>query len=122
MKEKILILDDDKDILEILTLILTESGYEILSLSNGKKIFEELKNFEPKLILMDVMLGDMDGLEICKSIKSKIQYKDLPVILISATHDMKEFLHLPGAPNDYLEKPFDIDVLLSKVEKYLKLA
>jgi DNA-binding response OmpR family regulator len=116
MKEKILILDDDKDILEILTLILTESGYEILSLSNGKKIFE------PKLILMDVMLGDMDGLEICKSIKSKIQYKDLPVILISATHDMKEFLHLPGAPNDYLEKPFDIDVLLSKVEKYLKLA
>jgi DNA-binding response OmpR family regulator len=122
MKEKILILDDDKDILEILTLILTESGYEILSLSNGKKIFDEIKNFEPNLILMDVMLGDMDGLAICKAIKEKFQYKDLPVILISATHDMKELLHLQGAPNGYLEKPFDIDVLLSTVKKNLKLA
>jgi len=122
MKEKILILDDDKDILEILTLILTESGYEILSLSNGKKIFDEIKDFEPNLILMDVMLGDMDGLAICKAIKEKVQYKDLPVILISATHDMKELLHLQGAPNDYLEKPFDIDVLLSTVKKNLKLA
>jgi DNA-binding response OmpR family regulator len=122
MREKILILDDDKDILEILTLILTESGYEILSLSNGKKIFDEIKDFEPNLILMDVMLGDMDGLAICKAIKEKVQYKDLPVILISATHDMKELLHLQGAPNDYLEKPFDIDVLLSTVKKNLKLA
>jgi DNA-binding response OmpR family regulator len=122
MREKILILDDDKDILEILTLILTESGYEILSLSNGKKIFDEIKDFEPNLILMDVMLGDMDGLAICKAIKEKVQYKDLPVILISATHDMKELLHLQGAPNGYLEKPFDIDVLLSTVKKNLKLA
>jgi DNA-binding response OmpR family regulator len=119
MREKILILDDDKDILEILTLILTESGYKILSLSNGKKIFDEIKNFEPDLILMDVMLGDMDGLAICKAIKSKSQYKDLPVILISATHDMDEFLDQPGAPNDYMEKPFDIDLLLSKVQKHL---
>jgi DNA-binding response OmpR family regulator len=122
MREKILILDDDKDILEILTLILTESGYEILSLSNGKKIFEELKRFEPKLILMDVMLGDMDGLEICKSLKSKIQYKDLPIIIVSASHDLKDILNHPGAPNDYLEKPFDIDLLLSKVDKYLNPA
>jgi DNA-binding response OmpR family regulator len=120
MKEKILILDDDIDILEILTLILTDSGYEILGLSDGEKIFEEIKNFEPNLILMDVMLGNMDGLSICKAIKEKSQYKDLPVILISATHDMNEFLDLQGSPNDYLEKPFDIDVLLSKVEKHLK--
>jgi DNA-binding response OmpR family regulator len=71
---------------------------------------------------MDVMLGGMDGMEICRSIKAKTQYEDLPVILISATHDLEAFLDLPGAPNDYMEKPFDIDVLISKVEKYLKPA
>lgn len=119
MRKKILITDDDEDIIEILTLILTESGYEIHSLTRGNRIIEEIKEFQPDLILMDVMLGDMDGMTICKSIKENSLYSHLPVILISATPDMEESLALHGAPNDYLEKPFDIDVLLSKVEKHL---
>lgn len=119
MRKKILITDDDEDIIEILTLILTESGYEIHSLTQGNRIIEEIKEFQPDLILMDVMLGDMDGMTICKSIKENSLYSHLPVILISATPDMEESLVLHGAPNDYLEKPFDIDVLLSKVEKHL---
>lgn len=122
MKEKILILDDDKDILEIVSLILAESGYEILSLTNGNTIFEAIKEFDPSLILMDVMLGDMDGMTICKNIKENALYGHLPVILISATPGMEESLTLEGAPNDYLEKPFDIDILLKKVEKYLNFS
>lgn len=120
MGEKILILDDDKDILEILTLILTESGYEISSQSQGNRIFEEIEEFKPDLILMDVRLDNMDGMAICRDIKENILYKHLPVILISATHDLERALDLPGAPNDYLAKPFDIDVLLSKVEQHLR--
>ncbi len=120
MKEKILILDDDKDILEILSLILAESGYEILSLTNGKRVIEEIKEFNPNLILMDVMLGDMDGFEICKGIKENIQHKHLPVIIISASCHLEESFGKMGAPDDYLAKPFDIDVLLSKVEKHLR--
>lgn len=120
MGEKILILDDDKDILEILTLILTESGYEINSQSQGNRIFEEIEEFKPDLILMDVRLAYMDGMAICREIKENILYKHLPVILISAAHDLERALDLPGAPNDYLAKPFDIDVLLSKVEEHLR--
>lgn len=119
MRKKILITDDDKDIVEILTIILTESGYETHGLTKGNRIFEEIKEFEPDLILMDVMLGGMDGLTICKNIKENILYSHLPVILISATPDMEDALAVQGAPNDYLEKPFDIDILLSKVEKHL---
>lgn len=120
MKEKILILDDDTDILDILSLILAESGYEILSLTHGKTIIEEIKEFDPGLILMDVMLGDMDGFEICKGIKENIQHKHLPVIIISASCDLEESFGKMGAPDDYLAKPFDIDTLLSKVKKHLK--
>lgn len=119
MVKKILITDDDKDIVEILTIILNESGYETRSLTRANRIFEEIDEFQPDLILMDVMLGNMDGLAICKDIKENNQYKHLPVIIISASHDLKQILDQAGAPNDYLEKPFDIDILLSKVEKHL---
>ena len=119
MSKKILILDDDKDILEILELILTESGYEIHCLSHGNRIFEEIKEFEPDLILMDVMLGDLDGLSICKDIKEQPSTSNLPVILISATNNLNESINLPGAPNDYLSKPFDIDIFLAMIGKYM---
>ena len=120
MRKKILILDDDKDILEILCLILMDE-YEIKPLNCGDRVFEEIKEFDPDLILMDVQLGDMDGMTICKDIKENILTSSIPVVLISATHDLEQSLELPGAPNDYLAKPFDIDHLLSKVEKHLML-
>lgn len=121
MVKRILILDDDKDILEILTFILTDSGYETKSLNHGNSVFEEILAFEPDLLLMDIMLGDKDGRVICKSLKENILTSTLPIILISATHDLERSLHQPGAPNDYLAKPFNIDVLLSKLEKNLSV-
>lgn len=121
MKEKILILDDDKDILEILTIILSESGYEIKTLSCGDSIFEELIQFEPNILLMDIMIADMDGLAICREIKENALTSSIPVIIISASHDLDKSLNLPGAPDDFLAKPFDIDFLLNKIEKYVKV-
>ncbi len=121
MKEKILILDDDNDILEILTIILSESGYEIKTLNCGDRIFEELIQFKPKLLLLDIMIGDMNGLSICREIKENALTSSLPVILISASHDLDKSLNLQGAPDDFLAKPFDIDILLNKIEKYVKV-
>lgn len=119
MRKRILILDDDKDILEILSLILMEE-YEIKALNCGDRVFEEIEEFKPDLILMDVRLAHMDGLAICRDLKENVLTSSLPVILISATHDLDKSLNLPGAPNDYLAKPFDIDILLNKVEKHLR--
>jgi DNA-binding response OmpR family regulator len=117
MNKKILVLDDDNDILEILSILLLESGYEVKTLNCGETVFEEIKDYRPDLILMDVMLAGMDGRSICKNIKENHLTSFLPVILISGTHDLSQSLHLPGAPNDYVAKPFDLDYLLSIVEK-----
>jgi DNA-binding response OmpR family regulator len=113
---KILILDDDQDLLDVLSILLTESGYEIQTLSTGESIFEEIQKFHPDLVLMDIMLGGMDGRLICKRIKAETDTFGLPVILISGSHDLAENLSEQGAPNDFMSKPFDLDSLVKKIE------
>jgi DNA-binding response OmpR family regulator len=118
-REKILVVDDDIDILEIVTLLLVEEGYEVKALDHGETIFEDIQGFQPNLILMDVMLGGMDGRAICMDLKANPLTKSLPVILISGTHDLAESLHLPGAPDDFIAKPFDMDELYTKIDRHL---
>jgi DNA-binding response OmpR family regulator len=119
MSKKILILDDDSDILEILTIVLSEAGYETRALTHGETVLEDITNFQPDLVLMDVMLGSMDGRAICKDIKQNEVTSHLPVILISGTHDLARSLHLSGAPDDFVAKPFGIQYLLAKVAQQI---
>jgi DNA-binding response OmpR family regulator len=119
MSKKILILDDDPDILELVSYILSETGYQVETLSSGEKVFEAIRNFHPDLVLMDVMLSNMDGRTICSAIKLEPETSELPFILISGTHDLADTLNQQGAPNDFIGKPFDIDHLLSKVQHQL---
>jgi DNA-binding response OmpR family regulator len=117
--KKILVLDDDKDNVEILDFILKEFGYEVHTLSRGDTIFEVIKTYQPDLLLMDVMLAGMDGRVICRSIKENALTSALPVILLSGTHDLAKAMQSPGAPDDYIVKPYDIDNLLEVVKKQL---
>ncbi len=119
-KRKILIVDDDLDILEVIGLILESEGYEVELMSSGHEIFEHISKFNPDLILLDVMLGNMDGREICNNIKNTKDTLHIPIIMISATHNMAEFIKKNCRPDDFLEKPFDIVNLIHKVE--LKLS
>ena len=119
MTKRILIVDDDSDILEILSYILFEAGYETKILPHGETIINDIEDFKPNLIVMDVMLAGMDGREICHSLKTNPSTSELPVILISGTHDLAASLHLPGAPNDFIAKPFSIDHLLAKIEEHI---
>ena len=121
MKNKILVLDDDPDILDIISYILLEKGYEVETLNRGIDIFNAIQNFNPDLILMDVMLGDMDGRVIWSNIKNSSETQSLPIILISASHNLSESLKQDGAPNDFIAKPFDIEHLVKKVEDQLKV-
>ncbi|MCC8423493.1 PleD family two-component system response regulator [Mucilaginibacter sp. UR6-11] len=117
--KRILVLDDDKDNLEILSFILTEFGYEVQTRICGDTVFEDIKAYQPDLILMDVMLAGLDGRAICREIKENEATRSLPVILISGTHDLAKSLNMPGAPNDYIAKPYDIDYLLTRVARQL---
>jgi len=122
MCKRILVLDDDLAILEVLGDVLEYSGYKVNKLSRGDKVFEKINEYHPDLILLDVMLAEMDGREICRKIKQDDRSADIPVILISATHDLSKCLHQKGAPNDFVAKPFDIDNLLDKIEHQLAAA
>jgi DNA-binding response OmpR family regulator len=119
MRKRILIVDDDSDIVEILSYVLLEAGYETRVLTHGETIFNDIKEFKPTLILMDVMLGGMDGRVVCHSIKTDPSTSSLPVILISGTHDLAKSLYLPGAPDDFIAKPFNLDNLLKKVAQHI---
>lgn len=119
MKQKILVLDDDEDILDVISYILMDKGYEVATLSGGEEIFQTIQRFHPDLVLMDVMLGKMDGRVICNQLKHHTATNALPVILISASHDLAQSLRQEGAPNDFIAKPFDIDYLVKKVQQQL---
>ncbi|BAU53523.1 response regulator [Mucilaginibacter gotjawali] len=122
MCQKILILDDDTSLLETLAILLEDNGYEVKALSSGEKVIESINEFNPGLVLMDVMLAGLDGLTICRTIKNHDGMRDLPVILISGHYDLERALSHQGAPNDFLAKPFDLDVLLTKIKQQLDKA
>src|ERR1700754_1735004 len=106
--QRILAVDDNEDILEVLQLILEDSGYEVETLTNGHLLFDKIKAHRPDLILLDIMLGNMDGRELCKNVKAKMETNKIPVILISASHNLSDRYKPCDAPNDFLAKPFDI--------------
>jgi DNA-binding response OmpR family regulator len=120
---RILAVDDDRGILEVLQYILEESGYEVETLADGYNLFTAVREHHPDLILLDIMLGGLDGRELCKHLKGMKETRNIPVILISASHDVaaKSFNN-DGGPDDFIAKPFDIDVLLQRVKRQLNQA
>jgi DNA-binding response OmpR family regulator len=119
---RILAVDDDHDILEVLQFILEDSGYTVDTLSDGEKLMEKIHENFPDLILMDIMLGKLDGRELCKNVKARIDTHNIPVIMISASHNLSDVLKQECAPDDFIAKPFDLDVLLKKIQKQLTAA
>jgi DNA-binding response OmpR family regulator len=119
---RILAVDDDNDILEVLQFILEDSGYQVDTLSDGTYLMETIKEKNPDLILLDIMLGNLDGRELCKAVKKHAFTHNIPVILISASHNVSNSLNQEGAPNDFIAKPFDINILLNSIERQLPAA
>ena len=121
--QRILAVDDNEDILEVMKLILEDFGYEVATLTDGNLLFEKMNESHPDLVLLDVMLGNADGRELCREMKARIETKDIPVILVSASHHVSDRISLSiGAPDDFLAKPFNITDLLEKVALHLTAA
>ena len=107
MPKKILILDDDTDILSICTYILEEMGWEVVTRSNCNEIIELVRDVQPDVILMDNWIPDSGGIVATQTIKSHAEFKSIPIIYFSANHDIKN-LSMEAGADTYLEKPFDI--------------
>jgi DNA-binding response OmpR family regulator len=119
---RIIVVDDNEDILEIIKLILEGYDYEVATLADGSLLFEKIHEFKPDLILLDIMLGNMDGRELCKAMREDDETKDIPVIFVSASHSISERFIAMGSNVDFLAKPFDINDLIDKVAMSLSAA
>ncbi len=114
--KKVLIVDDEADILEIISYNLIKEGYEIMTAKNGIEAVEKLASFKPDLIILDIMMPKMSGVEACKIIRSKPEYNDTLIIFLTALSDeSSQIKGLETGADDYISKPISPRVLVSRV-------
>lgn len=119
---KILIADDEKDILEILSHNLTKHGYRVITASDGAEVLEKLSD-HPQLILLDVMMPKMDGYQVCQKIRETELYKNVPIIFLTAkAEDKDEIYAFSIGANDFIRKPISIEKILARVKSILRTA
>lgn len=117
-KQKILIVDDDVNIAELISLYLTKECYETKMVHDGESALRELQIFQPNLILLDLMLPGMDGYQVCREIRTKSQ---IPIIMLSAKGEVfDKVLGLELGADDYIVKPFDTKELVARVKANLR--
>lgn len=115
---KILVIDDDLDILSVMEILLSMKGYNVEVTAKGENTFPKIETFKPDLILLDVLISGYDGRVICKQLKTNEETKHIPVIMFSAHPGAAATIADYGA-NDFISKPFDVDHLLRKVKEQL---
>lgn len=120
MGKKILVADDDPAILDAIQMMLELELYEVDTTVNGETIYIMEKEY-PDLLLLDIWMSGQDGREICKFLKKNPLTKHIPIIMISASRDVKQSAKEAGA-DDFIAKPFEKNELLSKVAKFIGVA
>lgn len=119
--EKILLVDDDPDILDILKYNLSKEGYLLEVALNGKQALVKAKDFLPDLILLDVMMPEMDGIEVCREIREMNQLKDVLIAFLTARgEDYSQIAGFEAGADDYISKPIKPRVLISRIKGLLR--
>jgi DNA-binding response OmpR family regulator len=117
----IYVVEDDEDINELLVYNLKKEGYDVKSFYSGKDALKSLDNETPDLILLDIMLPDIDGLEFCKIVKSDNQKKHIPIIMLTAkSTEIDKIVGLELGADDYITKPFSFRELLARIKAVLR--
>lgn len=117
--KKVLILDDDQSILEMMEEVLRYSNYSVLTARNSEELFKIIQQDLPDVLLVDFLLNGINGGEVCQLIKSFPATQNVPVIMVSAYANQHDFISEYGCDGT-ISKPFDLDELLEKVEQCLK--
>lgn len=114
--KKVLIVDDEADILEIISYNLIKEGYEIQTAKNGIEALEKVEPFKPDLVILDIMMPKMSGAEVCKILRSKPEYNDTLIIFLTALNDeSSQIKGLETGADDFISKPISPKVLVSRV-------
>ncbi|MEP7232267.1 MAG: response regulator [Ginsengibacter sp.] len=115
---KILVIDDDKPILEVVQTILTNDGYDVETISDWPEVYEKIKSYKPDLVILDIFISGSDGRVICRELKKSKTTAKIPVILFSATNRLESYTKDSNAQG-YLKKPFLAADLLEIVRENL---
>lgn len=123
MAKKIMLVDDEPEILDLVEMRLKSFGYDVVTAEDGRRALELLDEYEkPDLILLDVMMPGRDGYEVCNEIKTNEKTANIPVILFTAKPEQKEKLKSNYdfmAADDYILKPFEPEDLLIKIKRFI---
>lgn len=120
MQKAVLVVDDERDIVDMLKYNLEKEGYKVLTARDGRKALEQAKQL-PELILLDVMMPEMDGWEVCKQLKRDVKTAAIPVLFLTAKGtEFDEVLGLELGADDYIVKPVAVRTLLARVKTALR--
>ena len=118
--KKILVVDDEVDLVETVRFPLEIEGYNVLVAYNGEEALNQARKENPDLILLDLMLPKLDGYKVCRLLKFDERYKHIPILMLTAkTQEKDKVLGMETGADEYITKPFDMDYLLKKVKEYL---
>ena len=117
---KILYVEDNEDNIYMLTRRLKKKGIEIVIANDGRQGVSKAKTEKPDLILMDIMMPVMDGIEALKSIRSEVRLRSIPIVMLTSTTDIRMVTEaIECGANDYIAKPFSVTLLTERVERYV---
>lgn len=120
MSEKILIIDDEENTVNLTALLLERKGFEVIKAINADEGLRKAYRHQPDLVLLDVMMPDMDGYEVCKRLRDM---SDVPIIFVTARDDTRDVVRgLEIGGDDYIAKPFDNDELIARIRAHLRRA
>lgn len=117
MTKTIFVADDDLAILEVVTIILEDKGYTVVTTATGDGIVKKIQEAEPQLILLDIWMTGYDGGEITKMLRKHKSVSHIPIVIVSANNDTEKIAKAAGA-DGFLAKPFELEDLLGTVERY----
>ena len=119
--EKILVVDDEEHILELISFNLTNNGYKVIKANNGIDAVRLAIEEKPKLILLDLMIPGKDGYDVCREVRSNSEIRNIPIIMLTAkSEELDKILGLELGADDYITKPFSVRELLARVKAVLR--
>jgi len=119
-KQKILIVEDEESLLKLESILLTSKGYDVRGVSNGQLALDAIEEERPDLVLLDIMLPEIDGFEVCQRIKDNPETKDIPVIMLTAKKSREDMARGEKVGADwYITKPFKSAMVIETIQRFL---
>ena len=119
-KQKILIVEDEESLLKLESILLTSKGYDVRGVSNGREALEAIAEEKPDLVLLDIMLPEIDGFEVCQRIKDDPETRDIPVVMLTAKKSREDMARGEKVGADwYITKPFKSVMVIETIQRFL---